>query len=195
MKKTLSIVMAVMIAVFAFSTASAAGTSSDLEYSYSDVEGGIRIDKVSGTLSSTFEIPGEIGGKTVVEIGSNPCMFINYYDVQNVIIPDSVKVIGEYAFANFNISSVTLPAGLEVIGSHAFEGSKLTSVVIPNGVNTIGDSAFYKCVKLTSVTIPDSVENFGKAVFQAVQALKLLHWVQYTQFQALHFMSVQSFKM
>lgn len=173
MKKTLAIIMAVIMAVFAFSTANAAtGTGSDLQYTYNEVDGGIRIDRVSGKLSSTFEIPGEIDGKTVIAIGDNPCMFINYYDVEKVIIPDSVKKIGNFAFANFHIREIELPAGLEVIGNHAFEGSMLTKITIPNGVKEIGNNAFGKCTKLTSIAVPDSVEKFGYAVFSGCTSLE-----------------------
>lgn len=196
MKKTLAIIMAVIIAVFAFSTESATGTGSDFQYTYNEVDGGIRIDRVSGKLSSTFEIPGEIDGKTVIAIGDNPCMFINYYDVEKVIIPDSVKKIGNFAFANFHIREIELPAGLEVIGNHAFEGSMLTKITIPNGVKKRqATTLLVNTQNLQALQFPTVQKSSDMQFFPDVQALKPLLSVLFTLFRTLHSMSAEICRM
>ena len=118
-------------------------------------------------------IPSTIDGKTVVAIGtgafnakqlstetsmlskSNIQFMSNKEDnelantvaignIKSVVIPSTVKSIGERAFANNQISSVTLSNGLETIGEVAFTKNQLTTITIPKSVTNIGSSAFYK---------------------------------------------------
>ena len=68
----------------------------------------------------------------------------------SIIMPKSLKNIGDYAFANCKrLKKITLNEGLEIIGSYAFTitetgyySSVLESVNIPSSVNAIGTCAF-----------------------------------------------------
>ena len=84
--------------------------------------------------------------------------------ITSVIIPNTVKIIGEGAFRHNNLTSVEIPDTVISIGDYAFYFNKLTSVTIPNSVISIGNSAFYGN-KLTSVTIPNSVTSIGNSAF------------------------------
>ena len=64
-----------------------------------------------------------------------------------VIIPDNVKVIGEYAFGNIR------------------NCSNVTEIIIPNSVTEIRKGAFARCYNLTSIMIPESVDRIEEAVF------------------------------
>ena len=101
-------------------------------------------------------------------------LFLNDTEITNLIIPDGVTSIGNYACYNCDgLTSVTIPIGVTSIGSSAFcycDG--LTSVTIPNGVTSIGGIAFYGCCSLTSVTIPNSVTSFGNGAFYNVPNIK-----------------------
>ncbi len=66
-------------------------------------------------------------------------------------IPDSVTIIGYYAFAYCN---------------------GLTNVIIPDSVTNIEDSAFSGCDALTNMTIPDSVTSIGKWAFEFCYGLE-----------------------
>ena len=90
----------------------------------------------------------------------------------DVVIPDTVTVIGEKAFyCCSGLTSVTIPNSVTSIGGGAFSGcSGLTSVTIPNSVTSIGDWAFSYCSSLTSVTIPNSVTSIGNYAFAAAPA-------------------------
>ncbi len=83
------------------------------------------------------------------------------------MIPESVVIIGEYAFLNcVALTSITIPNSVTSIGERAFYNcTGLTSVTIGNGVTSIGSSAFSGCTGLTSVTIPNSVTSIGSAAF------------------------------
>jgi hypothetical protein len=86
---------------------------------------------------------------------------------QTTIIPNSVKEIGDGAFAGcWSLRSVTIPNGVTEIGDYTFQQChNLTSVTIPDSVTSIGDWAFDECKHLTSVTIPSSVTHIGKKAF------------------------------
>jgi len=82
-------------------------------------------------------------------------------------IPNSVRVIGEYAFAGCDgLTSITIPGNVKSIGKMAFAFCKnLKFVTISNGVKSIGENAFVECTALTSVTIPGSVTSIAFQVF------------------------------
>ena len=64
------------------------------------------------------------------------------YILEEVLLPDSIKVIGDSAFKNCaKLTNITLPSNLEVIGKNAFFNASLANVTIPASVNTIGYAA------------------------------------------------------
>ena len=75
---------------------------------------------------------------------------------KNTTIPNSVKSIGNYAFAYCSdLISVAIPNSVTSIGSSAFEGCDgLTSITIPNSVIRIGDRVFLYCDNLKEIIIP-----------------------------------------
>ena len=100
-------------------------------------------------------------------------LYINGVEVKDLVIPNSVTSIGDYAFRGCSgLTSVTIPNSVTEIGSAAFSGcSGLTSVTIPNSVTSIGGSAFSGCSGLTSVTIPNSVSSIGSSAFKGCSGL------------------------
>ena len=115
---------------------------------------------------SKIEIPATYNGKAVTEVGrfnddnSNTIL-------KEIIIPDSVTTIGDWAFYNCsNLTSVTIGDSVTSIGYSAFYNcSNLTNVTIPDSVTTIGNYVFYCCTNFTSVTIGDSVTTIGEDAF------------------------------
>ena len=99
----------------------------------------------------SFTVPDEVDGRTITELDANA--FSNKSDLRSVILPDTIRVIGDCAFMNTPIESISLPDSLEYIEEHAFDNSGLTSVTIPSGVKTIKEKAFRNCKSLKSVTI------------------------------------------
>jgi len=85
----------------------------------------------------------------------------------SVIIPDSVISIGNLAFADCtSLISVTIPNSVTSIGKDAFGGcTRLAIINIPNGVSTIRSGTFYKCRSLTNITIPNSVTSIESQSF------------------------------
>ena len=67
------------------------------------------------------------------------------------------------------VKNVIIPDGVTSIGDYAFEGCiSLTSITIPDSVTSIGSNAFNGCSSLTSITIPDSVTSIGANAFQNI---------------------------
>ena len=84
-----------------------------------------------------------------------------------VVIPDSVKIIGDSAFSGCKgITSVAIPDSVQEIGSGAFRDCiALPHITIPDSVQKIGGDAFAGCQSLTAITIPDSVKEIGICAF------------------------------
>ena len=102
---------------------------------------------------SKVDIPAELGGKPVTEIG-------------------------EWAFAYYSsLTEVTIPEGVTSIRAFAFRScSSLTKATISEGVTSIGDSAFAYCSSLTEVTIPKIVTSIEFFAFYDCGALTTVHY-------------------
>ena len=100
-------------------------------------------------------------------------LYLNGNLVTNLVIPNSVKSIGSYAFFGCpGLTSVTIGDGVTSIGDYAFGGcSGLTSITIPNSVTSIGDYAFWYCSGLTSITILSGVTSIGNSAFVGCSGL------------------------
>ncbi len=88
-----------------------------------------------------------------------------------VIIPEGVTEIGEYAFAETTVKKITLPESLTKIGDYAFYMSTLEEIVIPSGVKEIGYSSFDRCLNLEKVTLNNGLEKIGERSFMLCSML------------------------
>ncbi len=96
-------------------------------------------------------------------------LYIDGKKVENMIIPNTVDTIGDYAFVNYS-SPVIISDGVDVIGNSAFKGSSFTSIIIPNSVTSIGNYAFALSA-LDSIVIPENVMNIGEYAFYRCSSL------------------------
>ena len=78
---------------------------------------------------------GSIDNTTIVSYGGKN---------RHPIIPNTVKIIGDYAFYDNQLQTVTIPNSVTSIGNIAFGENQLTSITIPDSVTSIGWSAFRK---------------------------------------------------
>ena len=131
-----------------------AETYGDFEYSVRD-DGTVEITDYNGS-AKTVDIPAEIDGKSVTNIGRRA--FELCRNLTSITIPNSVtRILGDAFRDCTNLTSVTLPESLTYIGS-AFEGcTSLTSITIPNSVTYVDSDAFAGCTSLTEIKV--AVEN------------------------------------
>ncbi len=134
------------------------------EFTYKDVLGEAVITGYTGT-GGRVEIPSTLGLLPVTGIAEGA--FSQNHAVTEVVVPEGVTSIGDYAFNDCtSLASVSLPSTLKTIGKSAFYTcGALTKVDLPAGLTSIGDYAFFGCISLTSVSIPGTVQEWGAASF------------------------------
>ena len=111
---------------------------------------------------------------------ANPCyyahhLYLNNEEITELVIPNSVTSIGNYAFYNcLGLTSITIPNSVTSIGYDAFYGctnvkkliyaegtttalktglASITDLTIPSSVTSIGESAFSSCSYLESIKV------------------------------------------
>lgn len=91
----------------------------------------------------------------------------------HVDLPDTVRVIEEFAFSECCMQSVTWPKTVPVIAISTFDNcTSLQTIDIPDGVIEIKDSAFSSCSSLTEMHMPNSVIRVGDSAFEWCESLE-----------------------
>lgn len=75
--------------------------------------------------------------------------------------PNSIKVIGDYAFSNNKINSVSFADGTERILRNSCYSLDIQEITVPEGVQCIDEFAFINCRKLTSMILPVSLKTLS----------------------------------
>ena len=143
-------------------------------FKYSELsDGTVEITGVKMDVSY-LTIPTEIGGYTVTKIADEAFDMSSSETYREIMIPASVTVIGDRAFADCmdieikvegalksvgewafqnctGLKNVTFDENVELIAPEAFKGSGLTFVYIPETVDYIEETAFAGCAYLRQV--------------------------------------------
>ncbi len=86
--------------------------------------------------------------------------------VYGVIIPDSVKTIGDYAFEwQQELAYIDLGNSVTEIGVMAFSGACVTSLTLPDSVRVIGEGAFQSLQNMTRLDLGGGVAEIGEFAF------------------------------
>lgn len=131
-------------------------------------------DNGDGTLTAVrcvdrqaddLDIQFEAGACPVVAIA--PRAFEGCAALRRVILPESLRQIGEMAFSGCShLRLLTIPGGVQRVGTLAFaKCNQLERVRIEPGVVQLGPSCFSKCAALKRVEMPASVTQIGGGAF------------------------------
>ena len=97
--------------------------------------------------------------------------------MREVVVPSSVKTIGEFAFNEcYGLEKLVISKGVKEICKGAFAYCYgLREVVIPSSVNTIGSCAFALCPSLEIVHLPASLSSIEADSFEGCDNLKAIY--------------------
>ena len=109
----------------------------------------------------------DLSGCSIAAITSSTPLLLGRHVFEADCLPD-------YVFAGASINELVLPSSLRKIGDGACMNTPLTAVTIPEGVVTIGDYALRDCGGLTSITLPSTVKSVGKECFAGCASLESL---------------------
>lgn len=77
----------------------------------------------------------------------------------NVVLEDSVEIIGEKAFLDTGIISITISNSIYEIKKEAFKGNNLVEIFLPSNVSSIASDCFLDNNYLVDVTIDNEPNN------------------------------------
>ncbi len=162
MKKTVSIILSIIMLLTAFPAMTAYAVSvNDFELSLKS-DGTYEVTGYSGN-NAGLNIPEAYNGIPVTSIGVSAFNGYTTEYYNQVITPKSLKSIGEAAFYFADsLNNVVLNEGLESIGDNAFDSCKLlTNINLPSTLKTLGNDVFANDVMLSRITVTQGNEYFS----------------------------------
>ncbi|MBQ7661244.1 MAG: leucine-rich repeat protein [Clostridia bacterium] len=170
-----------LVASLVFAVAAFADALGD--WTYTKTDDGIAIVKCDPSAREEVTVPHAIGDVPVTSI-----MFSAFRDCENItgiVIPSSVKSIGEYAFTGCkSLQNITVDAANPYFCSDAQgvlynkNGTELlrcpegkTACIISFPITEIGWAAFENCALLESLVLPSSVTSIKSDAFNGCAAL------------------------
>lgn len=138
-------------------------------------------------------------------------IFSNCGNVESLIFPERLSVIGKYAFAGMsNVKTVYIPSTTQkvgdyafyhcdgltnlsfaenaselTLGSYAFAYTQISGLTLPEGLKVINSSAFISVSKLASVVIPASVTEIKSMAFYNCGSLTSLTFAAGSQLESI----------
>ncbi len=104
-------------------------------------------------------------------------MYVNGELVKNLVIPEGVKRICNYAFFGCkSLETVKFPSTLTEVEYSAFQGcSNLKDLSLPESVEKIHEYAFFSCLSITSVELKNNLTEVGLSAFEYCKGLKTVY--------------------
>ena len=152
---------------------------------YTIENGEVTITGFRRPIDDVITIPDTLEGYPVTAIAKSA--FFRKTTISSIIIPSSIKRIGQdafyqcYSLENVYISDLSAWCKIEFDGSQAtpmcyasnlyLNGELLTDLTIPEDITQLIDYAFYGCERLINVTVPETVSNVGYYSFSGCSNL------------------------
>lgn len=188
MKKLFStlLILSILIAVMPITTS--ALTEGDWEYDILNSE--VIITGYNGAGGDVV-VPDKIRNCPVVAVQKKEAIFRDFQKCTSIVLPDSVRIIGDYSFGGSKITKFNMPRALESIGEQAFNNCKnlvsvdfskveacpqlgeqifggcdlLKDVTLPNNLYEISDYMFASCDSLENIELPKTITRIGHGAF------------------------------
>lgn len=94
------------------------------------------------------------------------CSHMKFYGcLLELVLPDSLKEIGEEAFSSARIRRVVFGQGLETVEKKAFYYNELTELSLPSSLKRIGEGGFAANGIFREILLPDALESLGYGCF------------------------------
>ncbi len=95
----------------------------------------------------------------------------------DIIIPETVTQIGQYAFTATRMSHIVFPKNLEFIEPEVCSGNRSLqdTIVIPPLIETISERAFVGCEKLEAVILPKKLLRIKEEAFAYCYSLSYIY--------------------
>ncbi|MDY4077599.1 MAG: leucine-rich repeat domain-containing protein [Clostridium sp.] len=108
---------------------------------------------------------------TIYDYAFNRCK-----NLENIIIPEGVKSIGNNAFSNcVKLSSISIPNTVEYLGYSVFYNcNNLKDVNLSSELKEIEPASFEQCIALESLVIPEKVEKISVGAFENCTSLNTI---------------------
>lgn len=99
--------------------------------------------------------------------------FVGCSNLESILLPNGVYMIGEGAFRDCGLTKIVLPESLKAVPRYAFRGcEKLANVKFPANLEDIGSHSFVYCKSLKDLKIPESVAHIGSNVFSMCSSIE-----------------------
>ena len=155
-----------------YQNANSASTTSNLEsigaYAFFNTPELIKID-LKEKLLSIGEYAFAVAQRTVV-VNDDTSQTITEPQVRGkmpyIVIPASIKTIGDFAFAYQALTDITLTSGLDNLGNYMFyNNDSLVAVSVPGTVTAPGNYTFAECDLLANITLNEGMTQLGDYMF------------------------------
>ena len=100
-------------------------------------------------------------------------MFSGMKNLEEVVLPSSLKIVSEQAFQNcIKLSKVTF-GGVNTIGHFSFDNCGFKNITLPSGMKLLYSNAFSNNTSLTDITLNDGLSEIGSNAFTNTSIKKI----------------------
>lgn len=127
--------------------------------------------------NSLYKYKGEAPSVAEVREGTTQLCAGAFYrqdKMTEVVLPDSVSVIGNRAFNYcYALKKVNFPKNLKTIAKYAFQYCESLEIfALPDSLRTMGEGVFSYCDSLTKFTLPKSIKKVSTSLLFSCKKLK-----------------------
>ena len=110
----------------------------------------------------------------------NKTKIITYYKSESIVtIPNGVEIIGDYTFYGKNeIKEIIIPESVKDIGQSFNYCGGLTNITIPNSVEKIHTNCFNNCNYLIQINIDNTKNSISGAPWGSPYGMRVINWLR-----------------